>query len=74
MGRSRGRIRGKRGVIERKEEEQKFWEEVGFEEKGKGDRLRREEAITSISVFVALSHASALMQVVDGERWSRVIT
>lgn len=47
----------------------------GWEKKGKGDRLRRGEAITSISVFVVLSHASALMQAVDGgERWSRVIT
>lgn len=49
-------------------------EEVGLEEKGKGDRLRRGEAITSTSVFVALSHASALRQAVDSERWSRVIT
>lgn len=49
-------------------------EEVGLEEKGKGDRLRRGEAITSISVFVVLSHASAQGQAVDGERWSRVIT
>lgn len=52
-----------RGKRKSKSSAEQRREEVGLEEKGKGDRLRRGEAITSISVFVVLSHASALMQV-----------
>lgn len=57
--------------IESKSYAEQSGEEVGLEEKGKRDRLRRGEAITPISVFVVLSHASALRR---AERWSGVIT